>query len=455
MAIDRETRNRPQQWEDEAPAESRFRRVQQGVPPSGRVLPGMPLEMEDADDDDPPAKGGVRPGRQRFGGDRYGTQLRPWWRRSGTLGRTLVFSAIVSGIAVLGVSGYFLKSFLGSDSRFRIAGTGNIQATGLVEVSRAELFPIFGEDIGRNIFFVSLADRRKQLEEIPWVERATVMRVLPDRIQVQIVERKPVAFVLQDGRTGLIDANGVLLSMPAAMMAQHHYSFPVLTGIDAHQAPAARKARMDLYLRLLAELDSDGQRISDQISQIDLSNQEDARVTMPQAGGDILAHFGEDHFMERYQSYKKYINKWQQQFPKLTSVDLRYDQQAVLDTGDGGSTANDLDAPAPAVENSSISGKKTAPLPVLAAAPETGKRIAAKGSGDKALGTKPAKSSSAKAGLKPVANAAKSKPIHKTAQQRAEDKARDKKRADAKRANLSAERRRSAASTLALWASGQ
>jgi cell division protein FtsQ len=408
----------------------------------------MPLEMDDADDDDPPAKGGPR-----FGGKRFGAQRKQGWRRSGTLGRSLFALGILAGIAALATAGYALKTFLGSDSRFRITGTGNIVAAGLAEVSRAELNPVFGEDIGRNIFFVPLGDRRKQLEEIPWVERATVMRVLPDQIHVQIVERKPVAFVLQDGRTGLVDANGVLLSMPAAMMAQHHYSFPVLTGIDAHQSPGARKARMELYLHLLAELDSDGQRISDQISQIDLSDQEDARVTMPQAGGDILAHFGEDHFMERYQRYKTRINGWRQQYPKLASVDLRYEQQVVLDMSDGATAANVLEAPPAANENPPSPGSKVEVKTVLSAAPKAGKESLAKAVPQK--DSKPARANSAKAGLKPGTKAAKAKPVHKTARQKAEEKARDKKRAAAKRANLSAERHRSAARTAALTASGQ
>ena len=92
------------------------------------------------------------------------------------------------------------------------------------QVSRTDVLPVFGEDVGRNIFHVPISLRRKQLEEIPWVERATVMRVLPDQLRVAVVERKPVAFTRQGQQIGLVDANGVLLSMPASTMAQHHYS---------------------------------------------------------------------------------------------------------------------------------------------------------------------------------------------------------------------------------------
>ncbi len=192
------------------------------------------------------------------------------------------------------------------------------------------MLPVFGEDIGRNIFFVPLAERRKQLEQIPWVEHATVMRFLPDQIRVSLVERKPVAFVRHGQQIGLVDANGVLLTMPAAMMAQHHYSFPVLTGIDGGDPLPSRKARVALYQRLIGELDAGGQHLSDQLSEIDLTDPEDARVLMPEQGTDILAHFGEDHFLERYQRYKNHIAEWRQQYPKLAAVDLRYDQQVVL-----------------------------------------------------------------------------------------------------------------------------
>jgi cell division protein FtsQ len=256
---------------------------------------------------------------------------------------------VLSGLAV---SAYLFKTLVERDARFRIAGSSNIQSIGFTEVSRAEMLPVFGEDIGRNIFFVPLAERRQQLEQLPWVERATVMRLLPDQIRVSVVERQPVAFVRHAQQIGLVDANGVLLTMPAAMMAQHHYSFPVVTGIDGRDPLPSRKARMVVYQRLLGELDADGQHFSSQISEIDLTDPEDARVLMPEQGADILAHFGEDHFLERYQRYKAHIAEWRQQYPKLAEVDLRYDQQVVLEMAPGANSA-------PAAVNAS-DGKPTA-----------------------------------------------------------------------------------------------
>jgi cell division protein FtsQ len=333
----------------------------------------MPLETEDEEDGEP-----VRAGKSRAGA--WGSELPrgPWWRPATALGSVLLGLGVLTALIGLGTGGYFLHRFLAHDARFRIAGVGNIEARGLSEVSRADLLPIFGEDIGKNIFFVSLNERRQQLESVPWVERATVMRLLPDRIQVQIVERHPVAFVRQGSQIGLVDANGVLLSMAPSAMAQRHYSFPVVTGIYAQDPPLARRQRMAIYNHLIAELDSNGQAISRQISEIDLSDAEDAQVMMPEPSGDILAHFGEDHFLERYQRYQAHIAEWKQQVPHLQAVDLRYENQIVLK----GPTGSELQALAAAAaspaENPAPAAQSTAPAEEKPAVKTVSKQAAGK-----------------------------------------------------------------------------
>jgi cell division protein FtsQ len=289
----------------------------------------MPLEFDDPDGD-----GVLRPKS-----DRFGASKRPWWRPASTAGRVVLLAGALLVVGAFTAACLMTRHSLERDARFRIAGGEDIQATGLTEVSRSEMLPVFGEDIGRNVFFVPIEQRRRELEQIPWVERATVMRLLPDQIRVAVVERQPVAFTRHGEQIGLVDANGVLLSMAPATMAKHHYSFPLLTGIDPGDPADSRKARVDVYLRMMAELDADGKHNSEQISEIDLTDPEDARVLMPEQGADILAHFGEDHFLERYERYQAHIAEWRQQYPHLAAVDLRYDNQVVLQMASGKETA--------------------------------------------------------------------------------------------------------------------
>jgi cell division protein FtsQ len=358
----------------------------------------MPVEMADPDDDAP----------------RRTRPKNPWWRPSGVVGRWLLAAGAVLVLSSLIASGVMLKKYLGRDSRFRIAGAGNVQAAGLAQVTRADLLPVFGEDIGRNIFFVPLSERRKQLEQIPWVQSATVMRLLPDQLRVNIVERQPVAFVRQGQHIGLVDASGILLSMPAAAMAQHHYSFPVVTGIESGDTAASRKERMAVYERMIGELDANKQNLSDQISEIDLTDPEDARILMPEQGADILAHMGDDHFLDRYQRYKTHIAEWRQQYPKLAAVDLRYDEQVVLKMSGPDATQATI-------------GNATAATKPAASAPATLQSVSAE--------TKPTPSQPVKTAAKPKAKAPTSNVKALTAKDKAAKAARErKKRADAKRA---------------------
>ncbi len=322
MTIERTNQNGTLPWEDDAPNDSRFRRTRQTASPASRSRRAP--DASEGDEHDLPRL------RQRFKG-----QSRPWWRPASKTGR--VFLALGAlAIVVAGFACWLIaKRYLERDARFRIEGSANIEAAGLSQVSRSDLLPVFGEDVGRNIFFVNLSDRRKKLEQIPWIQRASVMRLLPDRIRISVVERTPIAFVRQGQQIGLVDADGVLLTMPAATMTQHHYSFPVVTGIDAADSQPSRKMRMAVYQHLVHDLDSSGQHLSEQISEIDLTDPQDARVLMPEQGRDILAHFGDDHFLDRYQRYKAHIAEWRQQYPHLATVDLRYDQQVVLQMASG------------------------------------------------------------------------------------------------------------------------
>jgi len=229
------------------------------------------------------------------------------------------------------------RSYVLHDERFVIPSSSSIEFDGNAHVTRAQLLGIFGEDVERNIFTVSLPERRAELERLPWVAHATVMRLLPNRMRVSIVERTPVAFVRQGSRIGLVDANGVLLDMPADAKASGHYSFPVVTGISANDPVSTRAARMKIFARFTSELDGSGEKISEELSEVDLANPEDVQAMIPDHATEILVHFGEDNFLERYRRFKEHLQEWRTLYPKLSSVDMRYEQQVVLQMPPGSS----------------------------------------------------------------------------------------------------------------------
>jgi cell division protein FtsQ len=248
---------------------------------------------------------------------------------------------IIAGVLLLlclglGLALYLMaRSFLLHDERFVIQSSSSIEFEGNTHVTRAQLLGIFGEDVERNIFTVSLEQRKAELEKLPWVAHATVMRLLPNRMRVSVVERTPVAFVRQGSHIGLVDASGVLLDIPIDASHEEHYSFPVVTGISASDPQSTRAARMKIYDRFTSELDSSGEKISQDLSEVDLSNPEDVKALIPDHSSDILVHFGDQDFLDRYRRFKEHLPEWRAVYPKLSSVDMRYERQVVLEMQPG------------------------------------------------------------------------------------------------------------------------
>jgi cell division protein FtsQ len=242
--------------------------------------------------------------------------------------RVKIALIVLMVLAAVGVVWAALDRYGTHSWRFQLESSDNIEVTGNAHVSRGEITRVFGGDISRNIFAVPLDDRKKQLEQVPWVESATVMRILPDHLHVSVVERKPIAFAQVGSRVQLIDAHGVLMEMPFSTMTK--YSFPVIVGMHENEPLSTRSARMKIYQQLVNELDAGGEHNSHTLSEVDLSDPEDVRITVDDPDGAVLVHLGSSNFAERFRIYVTHLKEWRQQYQHLESVDLRYDRQVIL-----------------------------------------------------------------------------------------------------------------------------
>ena len=231
-------------------------------------------------------------------------------------------------MAVLGAAGATLYRYGKHSWRFRIDSSDQIEIAGAQHATKAQIMEVMGGDIGRNIFFVPLAERKKQLEQIPWVESASVMRFAPNRLRVELHERTPVAFARIGSRISLIDAGGTLMEL--APGGKQKYSFPVIAGMNAGEPLSTRAARMKSYNQLVQQLDSGGASYSRELSEVDLTDAEDVKVVVADPNGEVLVHLGAANYLQRYKTYVTHVQQWRQQFDKLESVDLRYDGQIIV-----------------------------------------------------------------------------------------------------------------------------
>ncbi len=261
--------------------------------------------------------------------------------------------------AILATAGLSIYRYGEHSWRFRIDSSDQIEVAGAQHVAHAQIMEVMGGDIGRNIFFVPLAQRKAQLEQIPWVESASVMRFVPNRLRIEIHERTPVAFARIGSHISLIDAGGTLMEL--APGGKHKYSFPVIAGMNAGEPLSTRAARMKNYNALVRDLDSSGAHYSQELSEVDIGDPEDVKVIAADSNGEVLVHLGSGNYLQRYRTYVTRVQQWRQQFEKIESVDLRYDGQIIVNPDLEGMTRQPALTPA-AAKAAVAAGVKTAAI---------------------------------------------------------------------------------------------
>ena len=292
--------------------------------------------------------------RRKFGRKAWKTYLR-------------VTAWAAAGIAGAGLA-YGFTHFLLTSPEMSLLHPEQVELNGNSNVSRARVLDIFRADRGRSVLRIPLEERRRQLESIPWIEQAVVRRALPHTIQVEIVERTPIAFLRDGSQMSLVDVHGVILDRPV----QGKFHFPVVTGMNAEMPADEREKRMQLFAGFMQQLGSARAGAADQVSEVDLSDAHDLRASLTgfqtgtasaansasagsvgsnssgsssesnssesssESWGDadapILVHFGDSDFEAKYQTLIDKMAQWRATAGRVESVDLRFNGEAVVNS---------------------------------------------------------------------------------------------------------------------------
>lgn len=237
----------------------------------------------------------------------------------------MIFAAAAATAAV------FLYQFATSSPAVLLKKPEQVAVTGNRIVSREAVLRLFGRDASRSVLQIPLDARRGEIEQIPWVESASVQRILPNRIRVQITERTPVAFLRNGNELALIDAQGVILDRPQG----EDFQFPVVTGFGESLPRDERERRMQLYQEFMKDVDLVRSESSYHVSEVDLSNPKDFRAVMAGFPGAnvsqaVTIHFGQGDFTGKYRMLVENFAQWQANAGCVQSVDLQFARQVVL-----------------------------------------------------------------------------------------------------------------------------
>lgn len=252
--------------------------------------------------------------------------------------RVLVFS--LAGIVGITATVYATRFLLYSPAVLLLK-PDQIELNGNHVVAREAVLQQFVRDRNRSVLQVPLDARRGDIERISWVESASVQRILPNRIRVELTERTPIAFLRNGNALALIDAHGVILDRPQGEDLQ----FPIVSGVSEDLSLDQREKRMQIFQEFMKDVDLVRAGSSERVSEADLSNPKDLRVVMTGLAGPtdlqaVTIHFGSGEFTGKFKMLVDNFSQWQANTGRVQSIDLQYMRQVVVNPDTSAGTAS-------------------------------------------------------------------------------------------------------------------
>jgi cell division protein FtsQ len=244
--------------------------------------------------------------------------------------KSLVAGSLLAAILLVAALYAFhrLEQFLIRDPRFELVGAGessqpeSLTVSGVAHASPRAVEAVFAEDFGRSVYLIPLADRRATLRTVDWVKDASVARLWPNRLVVRISERTPAAFVtLGSGRVALIDEDGVILPP-----AKDRFTLPVLAGVRAGDPISDRRESVQRAMRLTKELGEAAQKISE----IDVSDRDNLKVSEPFEGRIVTLMLGDRDFAVRHQNFLTHFAEIKRKLPGAATLDMRLEDRITV-----------------------------------------------------------------------------------------------------------------------------
>jgi cell division protein FtsQ len=224
-------------------------------------------------------------------------------------------AAVVTLIALIVTRG---TTFVTGSSLLRI---NRIEPTGNHRVSSDEVRRLLDGLQGENIVHADLQAWRAKLLESPWVQDASFQRSLPSTIDVLLQERTPTAIGRMGGRLFLVDERGRAID---SFGPQYNgLDLPIVDGFSRSDADRSDdEARGAIAARLIASL-RQKPAIAKRLSQVDVSDVHNVTILLNDDPAEL--RLGDDHFLERVESYLTLATALRERMPDIDYVDLRFD----------------------------------------------------------------------------------------------------------------------------------
>ncbi|WP_309085290.1 cell division protein FtsQ/DivIB [Chelativorans sp.] len=109
----------------------------------------------------------------------------------------------------------------------------HVEVTGNTETSEIDVLQQIGLDGWTSMVGFDVRQARERIVELPWVESATVRKVYPATLAIEMVEKKPFALWQQGNQVAIIEEDGDVI---APFGGGRHASLPLVIGMGADKA---------------------------------------------------------------------------------------------------------------------------------------------------------------------------------------------------------------------------
>jgi cell division protein FtsQ len=249
----------------------------------------------------------------------------PWKR----LKKLAYVGCVALILAVIGMA-VGIPRLLESDARYRLEA---IEMRGLHVLKGADVLEAGQVAAEANIFALDLQGMASRIEALPWVKDVHIVRKPPDRLMVDIIERRRLAWIKMDKIYG-IDQDGVLLpgqALPTEVRTE--LDLPVINGFDQIAdslrlgEPIKDEAlrRVIHWWRQAVAYDAD---FCMNVSEIRPFDAESLRLYL--VGDGLEVRMPLDRVEERVSVLRRYMQRVYQECPEPAYIDLRFSRQVVV-----------------------------------------------------------------------------------------------------------------------------
>lgn len=244
--------------------------------------------------------------------------------RSGFLNSLGKIMTALVGTAVVVSLFWITRNFILVAPYFNIK---NIVISGNEAVAKEDIIKLTGIESGQNIFKLNLVKVQYTIKENPLFEKVRVKKCLPDKVEVQVEERKPAAFLNLKGDFYLVSENGIIFKKLSSVIYEN---LPIITNVDLKNIVLGSETNsygLNVGLKIIKDIKSVQPELLACISEI---NAGDSGEIIVYTNNGIKIKVDNNTDKSKWLRVNKVISAANAEKISVGYVDMRYNKQIVL-----------------------------------------------------------------------------------------------------------------------------